>query len=356
MIKWRRAIIAALGILLLASAPVFAASAPVARAGGSAGKTIALTFDDGWNVGACQSIFHTLQVQHVPATFFPYSAALTMHSNSAAFWRSVAQAGYPIASHSQTHPNMTTLSYAGQLAQLTNSAADVLRVTGVPVLPVFRPPGGSYNSNTLAAASAAGYQLVLNWDTSDEDTAISNIPQEIADAEKGGAGSVVLMHCGPSTTPYVVPDVIAYYRARGFTFVTVATMFNIPYAGPAISFISGSVPPIATYAPPPPAKASPTPIVSPKASSPSPSPRPSPSPSPSPNPTANPSPSLSPTFSPSPSLVPALTSTPSASGSSTDVPSLRQGPDAVLFAGLVALAFLLLMVLVIWRRRTTRPL
>ena len=349
MIKWASATIAALGILLLAVAPVFAASAPVARAGSGAGKTIALTFDDGWNVDACQSIFHTLQVQHVPATFFPYSTALTMHGNSASFWRSVAQAGYPIGSHSQTHPNMTKLSYADQLAQLNNSAADVLRVTGVPVLPVFRPPGGNYNSDTLVAASAAGYQLVLNWDTSDADTSTQDIPAEIAAAEKGGAGSVVLMHCGPATTPYVVPDVIAYYRARGFTFVTVATMFNLPYAGPAMRFAPGAVPPIATYAPPPPVKtAPPTPIVTPSASAPA-SSHPSPSSTFSASPSVSPRPSPSSPPSPSPSMI-----SPSGSEPPAELASTRPFPDWTLPIILGILVFLLLTALLLWRRWSSR--
>ena len=244
-------ILAIVCVLMIAASPALAVSATVYRHGSTSSKTIALTFDDGWNVGACQSIFNTLRSQHVPATFFPYSAAMTLHSNSRAFWRSVAKAGYPIADHSQTHPNMTRLSYASQLAQLQNSAAQVLSITGVPILPVFRPPGGSYNADTLRAAAAAGFNTVLLWDTSDEDTAISDIHKEIADAERGTNGSVILMHCGPSTTPYVVPDVIKFYRDRGFTFVTVAQMFGVPYAGPPISFAAGPIPPIKTAPPAP---------------------------------------------------------------------------------------------------------
>jgi hypothetical protein len=52
-------------------------------------------------------------------------------------------------------------------------------------------------------------------------------------AEQGTNGSVVLMHCGPNVTPYLLPDVIASYRARGFRFVTVAQLLGVPWsAGP----------------------------------------------------------------------------------------------------------------------------
>jgi len=228
--------ILALCLLLLGASPVLGASASVVRHGPTNQKVIALTFDDGYSVYNCQKIFNTLKADHVVATFFPYSAAMSLHGNSHAFWRSVAQAGYPIANHSWTHPNMTRLSYAAQLAQIQTAAAQELAITGVPMLPVFRPPGGSYNANTLAAASAAGFKTVLLWDTSDADTEIYNIPKEIASAERGTSGSVVLMYCGPNSTPYVLPAVIAYYRAHGFTFVTVGQLFNIPWSGPPVSF------------------------------------------------------------------------------------------------------------------------
>ena len=37
----------------------------------------------------------------------------------------------------------------------------------------------------------------------------------------GTNGSIVLMHAGPLNTPKALPGIIANYRARGFTFVTV---------------------------------------------------------------------------------------------------------------------------------------
>jgi peptidoglycan/xylan/chitin deacetylase (PgdA/CDA1 family) len=301
--------LAVLIALLLAVSPALGASAAIYKHGPTDTKNIALTFDDGWNVGACQSIFDTLRTQHVAATFFPYSNALTMHGNSAAFWHSVATAGYPIADHSQTHPNMTTLSYAAQVAQLQNSAAKILAITGVPVLPIFRPPGGSYNADTLRAAAETGFNTVLLWDVSDGDTSITNIPQEIANAETGGNGSVILMHCGPATTPSVVPSVIAYYRAKGFNFVTVGEMFGVPYAGPPMSFAPGPIPPIPT--PPPAPTKAPTPLPTP-APTPTPTPVPTPTPAPTealtPTPTATPTPTEAPT--PTPTATPSPTATP----------------------------------------------
>jgi peptidoglycan/xylan/chitin deacetylase (PgdA/CDA1 family) len=311
MSKLITSVLAVLVALLIAVSPALGASAVVYRHGSTGDKNIALTFDDGWNVSACQSILDTLRTQHVAATFFPYSDALTMHPNSAAFWHSVAAYGYPIADHSQTHPNMTTLSYAAQVAQLQNSTAKVLAVTGVPILPIFRPPGGNYNADTLRAAADTGFNTVLLWNVSDGDTAMSNISQEIAAAETGGNGSVILMHCGPGTTPSVVPSVIAYYRAKGFNFVTVGEMFGVPYAGPAMSFAPGPIPPIPTLPP--------TPAPMPK-----PTPKPTLAPTPIPTPTATPTPTLTPTETPTapPTATPSPVPTPSPTMTPSPSPSV----------------------------------
>jgi peptidoglycan/xylan/chitin deacetylase (PgdA/CDA1 family) len=74
---------------------------------------------------------------------------------------------------------------------------------------------------TLAAAAAAHFPTVLTWDTSDRDTSPKDtVAVMVAPAERGRNGSVALMHCGPNETPYVLPDVIAFYRHHGSWFVS----------------------------------------------------------------------------------------------------------------------------------------
>jgi len=43
----------------------------------------------------------------------------------------------------------------------------------------------------------------------------------LADATRGGPGSVILMHCNHAFSLHVLPRIIAAYRARGFRFVTI---------------------------------------------------------------------------------------------------------------------------------------
>lgn len=62
------------------------------------------------------------------------------------------------------------------------------------------------------------------------------VAEMLAAAERGTNGSVVLLHCGPNATPYLLPDLIAFYRRRGFRFVTVPKLLGLAWSsGPTAS-------------------------------------------------------------------------------------------------------------------------
>jgi peptidoglycan/xylan/chitin deacetylase (PgdA/CDA1 family) len=198
-------------------------------------KTIALTFDDGASPENCRRLLAELVAQSVPATFFPMANAMRLDP---AFWRLVAGAGYPVGDHTLTHPHLPRLGYAAQLHELTRSRALAESILGRPMLHVFRPPYGEYDGTTLAAAAAAGFPTLLMWDTADRDTSRrGTVAQMLTAAERGTNGSVVLLHCGPNATPYLLPDLIAFYRRRGFRFVTVPALLGLAWSpGPTASF------------------------------------------------------------------------------------------------------------------------
>jgi len=50
----------------------------------------------------------------------------------------------------------------------------------------------------------------------------------------------VLLHAGPSVTPRILPALIAGYRARGFTFVTVPDLLGIANTGVGLPPAGGS--------------------------------------------------------------------------------------------------------------------
>jgi peptidoglycan/xylan/chitin deacetylase (PgdA/CDA1 family) len=235
--RWRVSLLVGTLIALVAATPTSAAGIKIVRHGPRTDNVVALTFDDGWSLSRCQAILSILEREHVAATFFPISIYV---KRDAWFWRKVAALGYPIANHTVHHLDLSKLSYQQQLDEIARARDTIARV-GIPITPLFRPPYGAWNDDTLIAAEAAGYTKFMIWDTSMGDTSrLGNDTTHFHDAVRGKAGSIVLMHCGPGITPRLLPKVIASYRQRGFRFVTVPQLLGMP--GPTPRFMPRPMP------------------------------------------------------------------------------------------------------------------
>jgi peptidoglycan/xylan/chitin deacetylase (PgdA/CDA1 family) len=191
---------------------------------------VALTFDDGWNVDRCARIANTLRSRGVMATFFPNG---TYVRSAPSRWRSILR-GFPVANHTYSHAWLDRLSASGIRSEITTNEAALERILGRPMLKLLRPPYGAYDGQVLDVAGALGYRLVL-WDVDSGDTLTSSTSTVIDYATRGGDGSIVLLHCGPSVTPTALGSIIASYRARGFRFVDLATMLGLEPPAPAMA-------------------------------------------------------------------------------------------------------------------------
>jgi len=284
---------------------------------------IAITIDDCNSDATVLKILGILQQQQVNATFFPIGMEVAA---SPAVWQRVAKAGFPIANHTWSHLNLTRLTYAQIVSEIRLDDQRVSAIIGRPLLPVMRPPGGNWNQTVLNAAAATGQRAVVLWDTSLGDTGSGTVDQMISNGIRGINGSIVLMHANRDISAQALPSVIAYYRSRGFTFVTVGQLLGIP--GP-VPYASGPVPtpnptPSPTPSPTPTPSPSPTPSATPM---PSPTTSPTPTPMPSPTPSATPSPSPTPSETPSPEPTPTPTPEPTAIPSATESPALVSNAD-----------------------------
>ncbi|MGA8045923.1 MAG: polysaccharide deacetylase family protein [Dermatophilaceae bacterium] len=176
---------------------------------------VALTFDDGPSAYT-DRLISTLVSTNTPATFFVVGSQVAARPATV---RRAHAAGLAVENHTYSHPELTTLSYSGQLSQVTR-ADDALSAAGVPRSTLLRPPYGSWNSTTRTL----GKPLILwsvdpaDWEVRDAAIVRSRV---VANAT---AGSIVLLHDSHSTTVDAVPGIISGLRARGFTLVTVRTL------------------------------------------------------------------------------------------------------------------------------------
>jgi peptidoglycan-N-acetylglucosamine deacetylase len=211
--------------------PAQAGGAPVVRSGPHARPWIALTFDDGWGTANCRRVVAILKATHTPATFLPTA----LHVQWApGFWRSVARAGFPIGNHTVHHRVLDGVPAWRQDREIAGARTIIERITGMTMAPVLRPPTGAFDETTRRVALRDGFVKILLWDTTFADTSRRHgggwwpDAAYYRDATSGGAGSVILGHCGADPTVRILPRVIAYYRARGLRFVTVNKLFGLP--------------------------------------------------------------------------------------------------------------------------------
>ncbi len=215
-------LILSLALILLTGFPVEAASSVVATHGSRSAPRVALTFDDGWSQSACRSIAQTLRAYGATATFFINGYHLRDDPEG---WRAILR-GFPVANHTFSHPNLARTDARGIEKQIRRNERIHEHVLGRPMLKILRPPFGAYDSEVLRVAGALGYRTTLLWDISAADTSsYATVSTTIRNASRGTSGSVVLMHCGPASTPGAVASIIRSYRSRGYRLVGLGELF-----------------------------------------------------------------------------------------------------------------------------------
>jgi peptidoglycan/xylan/chitin deacetylase (PgdA/CDA1 family) len=203
--------------------------------GSAARRVVALTFDDGWDADNAQKVVNILLREDIPATFF--INAVWVPADPQLWWRVAHHPGFVIGNHTYLHGDATEMTGAELFRDLQRNARVWRNATGKAMAALFRPPFGYRNASTDQTAARAGFPDVVLWDAPSDDTFPLSDAQVLRNATAGRAGSIVLMHMGPDVTPRILGRVIADYRARGFTFVTVPQL----------------LPPLPPEPPPPPA-------------------------------------------------------------------------------------------------------
>lgn len=210
------------------------------------GKTVALTFDDGPGRGTLQ-ILSILQQHGIAATFFNLGVNSTARPQDV---RSEAALGLTLGNHTWNHPQMPTLSSAGQAKQMDDASNQQVALVGTaPCL--FRPPYGEYNATTLTLAQQRRMS-VWNWSVDTEDwRAGTSTSQEWVDrivsrAIAGGSQQhpVVLLHNPPAGIPATVaalPRIISYYRSNGYRFVDLFGRTGYGRPAPAATVTGGGL-------------------------------------------------------------------------------------------------------------------
>lgn len=183
-------------------------------------KYLALTFDDGPTEAVTEALLDGLAERDVKATFFVcgYRAAQLPDTLCR-----MAEEGHEIGLHSCNHTIMNKLTKDEALFDLTECRLQVTEICGVAPR-LFRPPGGGYCDETLAAAEELGLSVIL-WSVDPRDwdeTAYANVLPAVL--QNAAPGRIVLMHDLSEHSVDCALAAIDRLQAEGFTFCTVSEL------------------------------------------------------------------------------------------------------------------------------------
>ncbi|MEV0626999.1 polysaccharide deacetylase family protein [Nonomuraea wenchangensis] len=168
-------------------------------------KVVFLTIDDGWEQDP--GLVRQVRDQRIPLTVFAMRDAVEAKGTpdqaggqaryvGAGKWdyfRELRDAGAPVENHTLTHPDLRTLPYAAQRRELCGASRLIEKELGArPTL--FRPPYGSYGTDTLRAAKSCGMSAVLLWTATVQPG--GKIAYQVPDKQLR-PGDILLLHFRP---------------------------------------------------------------------------------------------------------------------------------------------------------------
>jgi peptidoglycan/xylan/chitin deacetylase (PgdA/CDA1 family) len=181
---------------------------------------VALTYDDGPGALSPKWIA-LLSKEKIPVTSFRIGTSVPGNERYAVVQRNL---GWDSGTHTQRHPDLTTLSAADQRREIQAGIDASTRALGrKPQL--FRPPYQAHDATTDRILKDLGQvQILWNVDTQDSlgPTTVDKIAKNAIDGLRPGA--IILMHETKDQTYKAMPAIIAEMRKRKLQPVTISQM------------------------------------------------------------------------------------------------------------------------------------
>ena len=199
---------------------------PVAR------PVVALTFDAGANAAGAPSILRTLATRHVPATFFLTGSFARSYSG----WAARIAREHLVGNHTDTHPDLTTLSDEAVIAEVRRAERAIRSITGEDPRRFFRFPFGARTGHDIEILNRLCYVPfrwtvdTLGWEGTSGGQSVGSVVKRVMAAAQNG--EVVLMHVGAhpqdgsTLDASALPTVITRLRRAGFRLVSLNNVMS----------------------------------------------------------------------------------------------------------------------------------
>ncbi len=182
-------------------------------------KTLALTFDEGYENGFTPAILDTLKEKNVKAIFF---VTYDFAKDNPELIKRMIDEGHIVGNHSWHHYSMDELDIETAKEEI-NYLHDYIKDEYNYTMSYFRFPKGEFSEQSLNIVKDLKYQSVFwsyaysDWDTEsqpDETEAFKGI------CESTHPGEILLLHAVSKTNANILGKVIDDIRQQGYTFTT----------------------------------------------------------------------------------------------------------------------------------------
>ena len=184
-------------------------------------KVVYLTFDAGYENGNIEKILDTLKSENVKGSFFILENLL--RKNPELVCRMVND-GNIVYNHTATHKDISKLKKEELEKEIKNLEELFKAKTGRELTKCFRPPEGKFSRESLEIVSDMGYKTVFwsfayaDWDNSKQPDCDFAFEKIISNMHNG---AIILLHPTSSTNATILPKLIKYLKAEGYSFETV---------------------------------------------------------------------------------------------------------------------------------------
>ena len=210
------AVVFAVGLSSQGVVPIYSDAFEAVYRGNVNAKNVSLMFNVYENADIVEKIVDTLDGYGARATFFLGGCWADDNEKTL---NKIAASGHEIANHGYFHKDHKKLDYEGNKQEISLTEKMVYALCGVKTT-LFAPPSGSFSDITLSAASDLGYKVVMwssdtiDWRDTEEEKIFSRATKNLSN------GELVLMHPKEHTLN-VLPRILEYYEANGFSVVPV---------------------------------------------------------------------------------------------------------------------------------------
>ena len=195
----------------------------IAAAAQPAKKYLALSFDDGPNTTTTMQALDVMEQYGVPGSFFVNGC--NINAETIPVLQRAKALGCDIENHSQNHMHMLELTVAEMRDEIEQTSKLIEDAVGVAPR-FFRPPYIEYNETMHNLTDLC---FIYGFDLSDWNKEVTTEQRINAILTGVDDGDIILLHDFKDNdqTIETLKVVIPELQRRGYTFVTVAELFNI---------------------------------------------------------------------------------------------------------------------------------